>query len=171
VHELLTYRPTGSAVSLELPELTTRFYTVRFPPNHPEQARFVSTVLSKEYLYKDFFHYFVTKPSGIKRCASSNCRRLLDRQSLGIQTNIVCILYHDLIDVITQQGNSVRVNVQFCLNDSCLPNWLQHITKSVDSFKPFHNLIWVEEAHQNIVKGAIPSSGWTIETIPPLNNL
>jgi hypothetical protein len=96
------FRPSGKITSLDLPDLGKKFYTVRYPPNQPEQAHFVSTVLSKEDLYHDFFHFYVTKPSPLKRCAK--CHKNIDTNC--IQTSVICILFYHFIDNNQREGSS-----------------------------------------------------------------
>jgi hypothetical protein len=86
---LIFFRPNGKITSLDIPDLQKKFIVVRYPSSHPEQARFVSTALSKEDLYQEFFHFYVTKPSSLKKCSS--CQQQLG-QSLCIQNSIICIL-------------------------------------------------------------------------------
>jgi hypothetical protein len=81
--------PSGKVTSLQLPESLNPFVVVRYPPGHPEQAQFVSTVLSREDLFHNFFHYYITKPAPLRRCQT--CRKSLE--SLCIQTDSICILY------------------------------------------------------------------------------
>jgi hypothetical protein len=69
--------------------------------------------------------------------------------------------------MITQQGGAVKANVTFCLNDKCFPTWLE----ATPTHKPFHNMIWVQEGDRPIVTQSLAKSSWTLETIPPLNEL
>jgi hypothetical protein len=87
--------PSGKITTLALPERDNQFYIVRYPANHPEQASFVSTVLSKEDLFHDFFHFYVTKPNSLKRCSS--CHKSLSPQSPCIQTDTMCILVNIML--------------------------------------------------------------------------
>jgi hypothetical protein len=84
------FRPSGQILPLNIPHMENTFYIVRSPPGHPEQASFVSTLLSKEELFSDYFHFYVTNPSALKRCAS--CHQQIGHNALGIQTDITCIL-------------------------------------------------------------------------------
>jgi hypothetical protein len=84
---LTVLRPSGKLTSLELPNLANRFYVVRYPESHPEQAHFVSTVISTEEVYRNFFQFYVGKSSSFKRCAS--CRQQFANDSLSIQTDII----------------------------------------------------------------------------------
>jgi hypothetical protein len=117
------FRPNGKITSLDIPDLQKKFIVVRYPSSHPEQARFISSVLSKEDLYQDFFHYYITQASSLKRCAS--CHQQFGNV-LSIQTTIVCI-FNPVISQITSKGN-VRAKVAFCMNDKCLSIWLNTTT-------------------------------------------
>jgi hypothetical protein len=84
----LLLRPSGRTSSIEAPVLNKRFYVVQYPTGQPDKARFITTAQSKEDLFTSFFHYSVSKPSKLKRCAS--CRQFLSE--LCIQTEVLCIL-------------------------------------------------------------------------------
>jgi hypothetical protein len=88
------FRPNGAVSSLQLPELNSKFYRVRFPADSPEQAHFVSTVPSKGDLFRGYFHYTVSTLSALsKRCRS--CRKPIDLETPCIQTYIECILCYE----------------------------------------------------------------------------
>src|SRR5690348_1320765 len=106
----LIFRPTGKISVLQLPDTANSFYFVRYPKGHPEQAHFVSTALSKQEVFHNFFHYYVTKPSQAKKCSS--CKHHLNSQ-LCIQTQNLCIFAMSY-RLLTRTGNSVLVKVAFC---------------------------------------------------------
>jgi hypothetical protein len=85
--------PSGKIISLDLPKVSNQFFVVRYPPGHPEQAHVVSTALSKEDLFHNFFHFSIKRANPLKRCSS--CQQQL-AQSRCIQTDIICILHLSL---------------------------------------------------------------------------
>jgi hypothetical protein len=97
---LICCRPSGKVSSLTITTSDTRFYRVRFPQKKPEQAHLESTIVSKEQLFDDFFHYLIAKaPTSMKRCRS--CYKSLVLQELCIQTPVICIFVYSYIPVIT----------------------------------------------------------------------
>jgi hypothetical protein len=73
---------------------------------------------------------------------------------------------------------ATRVKVAFCMNDDCLPKWLatpdynpNERAAFIKAQKPFNNLLWVEEADHTKAKELLPNTTWTLEVIPPLNEL
>jgi hypothetical protein len=82
-------RSNGSTSTLQLPESSHKFVTVRYPPTQPQHAHFVSTVLSKEELFHNFFHYYVANSVSSRKC--SGCGQQIATRALCIQTEILCI--------------------------------------------------------------------------------
>jgi hypothetical protein len=117
--------PNGDIANLTVPPTADhRFFVAKFPIGQPDQAVIVSPVGSKEDLFREFFHYYVAKPSPLKRCAS--CHRQLSTDSYCIQTELLCIFMTECgFERLTCKGTSVRVKLGYCLNNFCLPIWLQ----------------------------------------------
>jgi hypothetical protein len=75
----------------------------------------------------------------------------------------------------------VKVQVAFCLNDSCLANWLQPVRPytvriviliyltiyKTSVHKPFYDFLWVYKQDMENVKQALSKTNWKLEVIPP----
>jgi hypothetical protein len=87
---LYLIRPSGETRYLSLSNTNNDFVVVRYPPNIPEQAYFVSPVGSIEDLYNDYFHYYITTLiRGPVHCIG--CEKALHHNDMTIQTRAICI--------------------------------------------------------------------------------
>jgi hypothetical protein len=72
--------------------------------------------------------------------------------------------------MITTKGKAVHIKVTFCMNDKCLPSWLDTPKRNHDiQLKPFNQLLWIQPTDQIAAQQALPN--WTLELIPPLKKL
>jgi hypothetical protein len=181
-HSISTHfiRPSGETRTIDLPTSANKFYVVRYPPSQPDKAHIVSTVLSKEELYHHFFHFYVTKPNPMKRCSS--CHQPLADTPLCIQTEASCILfffkYYDNSDreinpcedwVLSKR--QVLASMDFTVETSTYKSVFRTYGIQLKTAKPFNNLIWIPEEHQEAAKMALSSTNWKLEVIPSLNRL
>jgi hypothetical protein len=84
--------PTGEIRSLSGSIPTHPFVVVRYPVGDPSQAKVVSPVVFPQSLQRDFFHYVAGHPKSTAKCRG--CGRVLDKEDLCLQTQLICILTH-----------------------------------------------------------------------------
>ena len=86
-------RPTGEMRSISvIPSdmFEETFIVVQHPIDQPGSSKFISLVESKEDLFQDFFHFYIS--TAHKRSSCRGCKSSLSH-NLSISTQLICILF------------------------------------------------------------------------------